>query len=196
MQKLIDRLPAALASRQTRFGKQFLRFAPVAVASLGASQLALAVFIGPMHLTAGISGFSAAIVGAVVSYFLSRWAWQRKGRPNVWRETIPFWMVSVGAWLVLALATKLGVYITKSLDLHHLERHLVIGAVYLAANCVTFVARFLIFHYVLFADRDAKTGTPGGGTGGSGGPKDPIEAESLSPVTVPASAEDPEHPAK
>jgi putative flippase GtrA len=189
MQKLIDRLPAALASRlQTKFGKQFLRFAPVAVASLGASQLALALFIGPMHLTAGVSGFSAAVVGAVVSYFLSRWAWKRKGRPNLWRETIPFWMVSVGAWGVLALATKLGVYITRSLDLHHLMRHLVIGGVYLAANCVTFAARFLIFHYVLFADREAKADAS------SQAPAGLIETESLSPVTVPAAAQDPDQP--
>jgi putative flippase GtrA len=176
MQKLIDRLPAALASRlRTRFGKQFLRFVVVAVASLAASEIALAIFIGPMHLTAGISGVAAAIVGAIVSYFLSRWAWQRKGRPNVLRETIPFWLVSVGAWLVLGLATKLGVAIARDMNLHHLDRHLVVGGVYLLANCLTFVVRFLIFHFVLFADKD-KTASNA-----------PIENESLTPVKVPAS---------
>jgi hypothetical protein len=42
--------------------------------------------------------------------------------------------------------------------------------VYFLANCLTFVSRFLIFHYVLIADRDAKDAA--------------IEAESLSPVAV------------
>lgn len=180
MPKLIDRLPAPVANRlRTRFGTQFVRFALVAVVSLGASEIALALFIGPMHLTGGISGVSAAVVGAIVSYFLSRWAWGRKGKPNVVRETIPFWLVSVGAWVVLGLATKLGLAIAHSLHLHHIERHLVVGGVYLIANCVTFLVRFLIFHYVLFADRAAEAKAPVG-----------IESESLSPVTVPASPED------
>jgi len=187
MPKLIDRLPAALANRlRTRFGTQFVRFALVAVVSLGASEIALALFIGPMHMTGGVSGVSAAVVGAIVSYFLSRRAWGRTGRPNVLRETIPFWLVSVAAWLVLGLATKLGLAIAHSLGLHHLERHVVVGGIYFVANCVTFLARFLIFHYFLFADRDAK-----GGPGQP--PSGPIETESLSPVTVPAASQDSEH---
>jgi putative flippase GtrA len=176
MEKLFDRLPAALANRlRTRFGKHFLRFVVVAALSLAASEVALAVFIGPVHLTAGISGVCAAVVGAIVSYFLSRWAWERKGRPNFWRETLPFWTVSAGAWLVLGLATKLGEHIAVLNDLHHLKRHLVVGGVYFVANCLTFLIRFLIFHYLLFTDR-----------GTASVPAGLIETESLSPVTVPA----------
>jgi putative flippase GtrA len=192
MPKLIDRLPAPIANRlRTKVGTQFVRFAVVAIVSLGASEIALFAFIGPMHLGGGVSGVSAAVVGAIVSYFLSRWAWQRKGRPNVMRETIPFWLVSVGAWLVLGLATKLGLRVATSLDLHHLKRHLVVGGIYFLANCLTFVIRFLIFHYVLFADR----GTSGRGRLRRTEPAAAaIQAESLSPVTVPVSSEDPVDP--
>jgi putative flippase GtrA len=99
MPKLIDRLPAALANRlRTRFGTQFVRFAMVAVLSLGASEIALFAFIGPLHLTGGVSGVSAGAIGAIVSYLLSRRAWGRAGRPDILRETLPFWLVSVGAW--------------------------------------------------------------------------------------------------
>jgi putative flippase GtrA len=185
MPKLIDRLPAGVANKlRTRFGTQFVKFLLVAGVSLGASEIALALFSGPLHMTGGVSGFCAAIVGAVVSYFLSRRAWGRKGRPNVLRETIPFWLVSVGAWLVLGLATKLGYYVAHALDLHHLKRHLVIGGIYFVANCFTFLVRFLIFHYVLFADR---SGEPAAELGQA--PAGLIETESLSPVTVPASCE-------
>jgi putative flippase GtrA len=193
MPKLIDRLPAALANRlRTRFGTQFVRFAMVAVLSLGASEIALFAFIGPLHLTGGVSGVSAGAIGAIVSYLLSRRAWGRSGRPDILRETLPFWLVSVGAWLVLGLATKLGLQVAASLHLHHLRRHLVVGGIYFLANCVTFMVRFLIFHYVLFADGG---GPKGGGrrrrTQPSAGV---IEAESLSPVTVPASSDDPGDP--
>ncbi|HWF78997.1 MAG TPA: hypothetical protein VN695_00360 [Streptosporangiaceae bacterium] len=188
---LIDRLPVALANRlRTKVGTQFVRFALVALVSLGASEIALFAFIGPLHLTGGVSGVSAAIVGAVVSYFLSRWAWKRKGRPSVLRETIPFWLVSVGAWLVLGLATKLGLHVATSLHLHHLRRHLVVGGIYFLANCITFVVRFLIFHYVLFADG----GTRGGRRRKAQPSAGVIEAESLSPVTVPAASDNPVDP--
>ena len=60
MPKLIDRLPAVLANRlRTRTGTQFVRFVLVAAVSLGASQIALFLFIGPMHLTGGVSGVLA-----------------------------------------------------------------------------------------------------------------------------------------
>jgi hypothetical protein len=32
--------------------------------------------------------------------------------------------------------------------------------IYLAANCVTFLLRFLIFHFVLFADRRGSAAEP------------------------------------
>lgn len=189
MPKLIDRLPAALANRlRTRFGMQFVRFAMVAVLSLGASEIALFAFIGPLHLTGGVSGVSAGAIGAIVSYLLSRRAWGRSGKPDILRETLPFWLVSVGAWLVLGLATKLGLHVATSLHLHHLRRHLVVGGIYFLANCVTFMVRFLIFHYVLFADGGTKSG---GRRRKTQAPAGVIEAESLSPVTVPASSEDP-----
>jgi len=170
MSNLIDKLPAGLANRmRARVSKQFFRFAIVAAVSLVASEVALFVFTRVAHWTYGVSGVSAAAVGAVVSYFLSRWAWRRKGMPNVLRETVPFWLVSVGAWLVLGLATKLGHYIAKSVGAHGLKDYVIVGGVYFVANCLTFVIRFVIFHYVLFADRAG-----------------PVEAESLSPVAATA----------
>src|SRR5437660_6982501 len=154
MPNLIEKLPAAIGTRlRTRLGKQFGRFILVAIASLGASEVALFIFTQVLHLTYGVSGVCSAIVGAVVSYFLSRWAWERKGRPNVLRETVPFWAVSVGAWFVLGVATKLGHAIAKSMGVHGFKDYIVVGGIYFLANCLTFMVRFLIFHYVLFADR-------------------------------------------
>jgi len=190
MPQLIDRLPAALRSRlRTRFSRQFVKFAAVAVASLATSQILLAVLLGPLHLTGGVSGFLAAAAGAGVSYVLSRKAWDRKGRPNVLRETIPFWLVSVGAWVVLALATKLGIRVAHGVGAQGVEKQAIVGTVYFAANCLTFITRFLIFHYVLFSDASSRRAGKHANVAGR-----PIKAESLAPVTVPARSadEDPE----
>jgi putative flippase GtrA len=139
-----------------KVGKRFTRFIPVAIASLVASQVALIVFNHGVHLTAGIAGFLAAVIGAAVSYVLSRWAWERKGRPDLLRETLPFWAVSVCVWIILAWANKLGVYLVHDMGLHKGWKKIIVeNGTYFGFNCVTFVIRFLIFHYVLFADRGA-----------------------------------------
>ncbi len=134
-------------------GTQFMRFVPVSVAAVITSQVVLVLMIEVLGVTAGTSGIVAAMSGAAVSYVLSRWAWHRKGRPSVLRETLPFWAVSVGAWLFLGLVTHYAHIWANSMHLDSLQRIAVVNGAFFAANCVTFVARFAIFHYVLFADR-------------------------------------------
>jgi putative flippase GtrA len=151
------RLPGPVRRKlQGETGKRFVRFVLVAVAAVISSQTALVVFLDGAHMTAGISGGLAAVAGAAVSYVLSRWAWERKGRPQLLRETLPFWLVSAGVWVFLGIATKLGIEAAELLQVHGFEKAIVIGGVYFAANCITFVARFLIFHFLLFADRGSK----------------------------------------
>ena len=136
---------------QTGTGRQFLRFLPVSIAALAASQVALVIFLGVTGLTAGKAGFVASMIGAAVSYVLSRWAWRRKGRPDLLRETLPFWIVSVAAWTFLSFASHEASVWSRSMGHSHLERVAVVAIAYFLANCLTFAARFVIFHYILFA---------------------------------------------
>jgi putative flippase GtrA len=155
-----SRISAALWRKaRSNVGIRFTRFTLVAVASVAASQIALSLLLGPAHQTAGFSGGLAAVIGAGVSYVLSRWAWERKGRPDLLRETLPFWLVSVAVWVLLAFAAKLGVHLAASMNLHGAERIAVADGTYFAANCLTFLLRFLLFHYVLFADPRSKRGS-------------------------------------
>ena len=165
-----SRIGTALWRRaRSNVGIRFTRFTVVAVASLIASQVSLSLLLGPAHLTAGLAGGLAAVIGAGVSYVLSRWAWERKGRPDLLRETLPFWLVSVMCWVLLALAAKLGVHLAASMHLTGAKRIAVVDGTYFAANCLTFVLRFVIFHYILFADARAQR-EPASGVAG---PDDP-----------------------
>ncbi len=138
---------------QTTVGKRFSRFVPVAVISLATSQVTLNLCLGVFRLTAGLSGLLGWFTGAAVSYVLSRRAWERKGRPHLLKETLPFWAVSIGTGVVLTLASHFSGAAARDMHLAHLERLAFVSFAYLAANGVTFVTRFLIFHYFLFADR-------------------------------------------
>jgi putative flippase GtrA len=151
------RIGAAVERRlQTPVGRRFSRFILVATGAVIASQATLAVCLGPIGWTAGRSALTAWLVGAAVSYVLSRWAWERKGKPNLLKETLPFWTVSVGTAIVLTVTTKWANQRALAMGLPDTERVLFAGAAYFLANCVTFVTRFLIFHYILFKDRGSK----------------------------------------
>jgi putative flippase GtrA len=162
---------------RSKTGTQFMRFVPVSIAAVITSQVTLAIMIEVLHVSAGLSGVVASMAGAVISYVLSRWAWRRKGRPSVLKETIPFWAVSVGAWLVLGLVTHYSHIWAVSMHLHTLDRIALVQGSYLLANCVTFVARFVIFHYVLFANRgSAAAPGPLAGPGAPAGPEIPVQS--------------------
>jgi putative flippase GtrA len=148
-------LPAPIARRlRTEAGKRFARFIPVALAAVITSQVILGILTGPVNLNAGWSGVIASMAAALVSYLLSRWAWERKGKPDLLRETLPFWLVSLAVWGILGLTSHYADAWAHSMGYTHIMKHLVVQGSYFLMNCITFVARFLIFHYVLFAGRD------------------------------------------
>jgi putative flippase GtrA len=156
---------------RTTVGIRFTRFIRVAIAALAMSELTLAVCDGVFHLTATPAAVASWFTGAVVSYLLSRWAWERKGKPDVLRETLPFWVVSAIVVVLLTLSTKLGYHFANQMHLHGAKHVAFVGLIYLVANFITFMIRFVIFHYVLFAD------APTAGTGPEGAADDMLDRE-------------------
>ena len=184
-----NRLAAAAWQKlRSKVGVRFTRFVVVAVASLATSEILLSVCNGVFHMTSTPAALISTFSGAAVSYVLSRWAWERKGRPDVLRETVPFWVISSMVWVILWLATKLGYHMASWLGYHHGIKHvLVVDLVYLAANVVTFALRFVIFHYVLFADRT--TAARAAATGPDSVPPGTRTAPSPADVTAAAASD-------
>ena len=145
------------ASRRRRLGGplgvRFARFAGAAVVALTATEVALTLCNGVFQLTSTPAALISWFAGALVSYALSRWAWNRRGRPDVLRETLPFWAISVVVIVLLTLANKLGYHSAAWLHLTGARHVLWVDFVWLLANSGTFLLRFAILHYVLFADR-------------------------------------------
>ena len=153
-------VPAPLQARlRSTVVKRFIRFAPAAFCAVAATQITYIICLGPAGLTAGVAGFAGWFAGAAVSYVISRWAWERKGRPHLLKETLPFVAVSIGAGIILTLASKFGNHVAMEMGLDGAARVLVADIFYFAANCLTFALRFVIFHFILFADRKAKVDT-------------------------------------
>lgn len=165
-------------------GRRFTRFAFGSAVALAVSEATLLTCLGIARLWPTVSAAIAWFAGAVASYVLSRWAWERTGRPHLLKETVPFWLVAVGTILVLSSATSLAHHLALAMGLPPVERLAFTGAAYLAANTVTFLTRFAIFHYVLFADGGSvDSARPSGG-----GPAEPAAAAKPSTATLPPGA--------
>jgi putative flippase GtrA len=157
---LTSNRPASRVWRKahTALGIRFGRFAIAAISAFTTSEILYTICAGPLGLSATKATLVGWLSGASVSYLLSRWTWDRKGRPDLLRETLPFCVVSAIVITVLELADKLGYHMADWLKLHGAERLLLLAAVYGFANICTFVMRFFFFHYVLFAHSPAPPG--------------------------------------
>ncbi len=154
-----NRLGSTLSRKaRSKLGIRFGRFAVAAVTAFVTTEVVLTICAGPLNLSATWATLLSWFSGALVSYILSRWAWKRKGRPNVLRETVPFWIVSAMVVVILTLATKFGYHSSGWLHLRGVKRVLYVDAVYGVANIATFLLRFLFFHYVLFAGSPGRPG--------------------------------------
>ncbi len=149
-------VPASVERKmRTEAGKRLTGFAGVAIVAVITSQVMLGLLTGPINLTAGLSGVLASMTAALVSYVLSRRVWERKGKPDLLRETLPFWATSVAVWLILGETSHYANVWAHSMGYTHLAKHIVVQGAFFGMNCVTFVLRFLLFNYVLFASRRA-----------------------------------------
>jgi putative flippase GtrA len=149
-----NRLNAALWGKlRSKVGVRFTRFVVVAAVSLTVTEIALTLCNGVFHMTSTPAALVSWFCGAVVSYVLSRWAWERKGKPDVLRETVPFWVISAVVIVILTLAVKFAYHSASWLGLTGVKHVLWVDFIWLVANCFTFLLRFVIFHYVLFAER-------------------------------------------
>ena len=160
MALVTNRLSDTIARKaRSALGIRFGRFAVAAIAAFATSEIVYVICAVPLSLSATEATLVGWFSGVVVSYLLSRWAWERKGRPNLLRETVPFCVVSAIVIVVLELADKyLGYHPATWWHLHGSERALYLAAVYGAANLFTFALRFLFFHYVLFAGSASRPG--------------------------------------
>jgi putative flippase GtrA len=196
------RLASAVWRRfRGKVGVRFTRFVGAAAAAFTATEVALTICNAVFHMTSTRATLVAWFAGAVVSYVLSRWAWERKGRPDVLRETIPFWVISAMVIVILTLANKFAyhsaiwMHLTTAKNAPTAKSVLWVDFVWFVANVITFALRFTIFHLVLFTDRTtaaraAATGPdsvpPGTRKAPATGEVPAATATEAAPVTAPA----------
>ena len=137
-------------------GRTLTRYTVGSVIAMVVSEITLLLVFG-LHIGGARTASAAAwATGAIVNYFLNRnWAWRRRGRAHPVKELLPYWITAVAGLLLSMWATHEATALAPRLSGDHTVTTVLVGAAYLITYGVLFVAKFVLFHYVIFTDRRA-----------------------------------------
>jgi putative flippase GtrA len=140
--------------RSSRLGVRFGRYTLGSVVAVTASEIAFIACYGPGLLGTTASSAVAFLAGAIPNYVLNRsWAWGRRGRVRVGREVVLYAVVSLVSFAASALATGWMSHEAAHHTTSHGARTALVAAAYLATYGVLFIAKFVVFQLVIFADQ-------------------------------------------
>jgi len=129
-------------------GMKLIRYTTVSAISALTSIVILTIVYGVLGLwSAVVSTLFSNIMAGIPSYILNRrWVWGKSGRSHLWREVIPFWVMSLtGIGFALYTASAAHQF-AEAHHLHSLARTaLVVGANVFAFG-VVWLLKFLILN--------------------------------------------------
>jgi putative flippase GtrA len=135
------------------------RYGAGSVVAFVSSVVVYYIFFSFAHLGAIGSTWVAFVAGAIPNWILNRrWAWEKKGRDGVGRESALYVLVSVvslAASSATTKATALAVVHTS-----HTARDLLVTFSYMASVVVLSVLKYMVYDRFVFIDR-RKAGTAG-----------------------------------
>ena len=143
--------------RSSRLGIRMGRYALGSVVAVVSSEVAFVACYGTGRLGTTASSAVAFVAGAIPNYLLNRfWAWGRGGRRvRVGREVVLYVVVSLLSFGASALATGWANGVAPDLTTSHAQATALVAGAYLATYGVLFVAKFIVYQLVIFADAPA-----------------------------------------
>ena len=133
---------------------KLFKYAGVSVISTVVSQVTLFLTFGVFRVMSEVpANILANVVATVPSYYLNRkWVWGKRGRSHLWREVLPFWVLS---FVGLAFSS-LAVYLAGAFARHHGLGHGATTVLVNAANLMSFgilwIVKFLIYNKLFHID--------------------------------------------
>jgi putative flippase GtrA len=137
--------------------RRMSRYTVGSVICFGVAEATFVVLFQPHILGARGASIAASIAGIIPGYTLNRrWTWGRRGQSDLWREVVPYWVVALVSTAAAALATGAAnaAFAAWSRD----ARTIINATAYMATYGVLFVAKYVIFDQILFADRAGASG--------------------------------------
>ncbi len=136
------------AKARTPEGLKVIKYTSVSVISSLTSIMVLAIVFGVLKLGTEVwCTLFANIVAGIPAYILNRrWVWGKRGKSHLWREIIPFWVMSLSGIGLALFTSSLAHDFADNHDLQHLARTLLVeGANILAFGTLWFL-KFLVLN--------------------------------------------------
>jgi putative flippase GtrA len=108
-----------------------------------------------LGMAAWMANVLATAVATVPSYHLNRrWTWGRRNTSDVWREIMPFWVLSFLGLVLSTIAVALADSWTSGMHVASPAVHTVLLLMaQLSGYGLLWIAQFILLDRVLFADR-------------------------------------------
>ena len=159
---------ALVEKLRTPDGQKLIKYSLVSIIALGVSTAVLLICSGLFRWSGVVSNTVATAVATIPSYELNRkWAWGKSGKGHLWKELIPFWVLSFVGWGFSTLCVKYAETFADSHHFSHLAHTGLLGLTSITAYGVLWIGKFLILNKLLFAHRplpsealDGRTGLP------------------------------------
>jgi len=130
--------------------RKLVKYSMVSLISVVVSQAVLFVTYR-VTSNAVLSNLVAVAIGTLPSYELNRrWTWRKKGPSHLWREIVPFWVMS---FIGLVLSTVCVYFAERWAEGHHLSndgKTVLVICASLGAFGVLWVGKFLVINHLLF----------------------------------------------
>jgi len=145
---------------RTPEGQKVIRYTAVSAISALTSLVILTIVYGVLRLWGEVlSTLFANVMAGIPSYLLNRqWVWGKSGRSHLWREIIPFWVMSftgIGFALVTATLAK---NFANEHHLQHLARTVLVVGANVAAFGILWLLKFIILNRLFTEIADAEVG--------------------------------------
>jgi putative flippase GtrA len=138
-------------SEPTTLVTRLIRCMGVSVISTIVSVTVLAASTVGLGFEAWIANVLATAVATVPSYHLNRrWTWGKRDASDVWREVMPFWLLSFAGLVLSTLAVALTDTWLHGAHLGEPFRTLVIITAHLSGFGLLWIAQFVLLERVLF----------------------------------------------
>ena len=129
-------------------GKKLARYTMVSAISALVSFVVLTLVYGVLRLWTEVpSSLFSNVVAGVPAYYLNRqWVWRKSGRSHLWKEVVPFWVMSITGILLALFTASVAQNFAQTHHLHHLGRTVLVVGANVSAFGVLWLAKFAIFN--------------------------------------------------
>lgn len=126
---------------------KLVKYASVSIISTICSQVVLLLTFGVFRVMSEVpANILANVIATVPSYWLNRrWVWGKGGKSHLWREVVPFWVLSFVGLGFSSLAVWGAGAFARDHHLSHAATSVLVNVANLVSFGILWIAKFVIY---------------------------------------------------